>query len=402
MTIDKRLDILFKLLIIAILLSPFNYNIYSIRPLDIVLMIFILFALPIIDIKSSNFKSVLLFFVIFTVSMAMGALFSTNDSSILRGLFLYKYLLPFLLIAVLYSIPFSSRQIDLLVKFLLFAYLFLVIWVFVAVMDHILFAPRHLVAFRPAFPFRDNPFHSDAHLYSVYLSIGLMFFIGIYDKLNISTYYKIPFIIISATALLMTGSKVGILILLIGFILSLFIMKKKYIFYTIGAVSFGFLFIYSLSHISFLNIEIVNHFIFLSKRTINYDILNHISEMSRVKKMFIGIDDASIFDYIIGIGIFKSTLGWYDSLIGSLMSHVGLIGITAFIYILIRLALNNQKYLDSNTKAYYYLFIILLVCYFIANNVTEFYLVSRSVFPFILYLAILYHYMRLEYSTKNR
>ena len=159
MTVDKRLNILFKLLMLAVVLSPFNYNIYSIRPLDIVLIIFIAYAIPLIDTKSMNFKSVLLFFVIFIASMIMGSLFSTNDSSIVRGFFLYKYILPFLLIAVLYSIPFSSKQVDLLVKFLFIAYLFLVLWVFIAIMDHILFAPRHISGFRPAFPFRDNPFH---------------------------------------------------------------------------------------------------------------------------------------------------------------------------------------------------------------------------------------------------
>ena len=402
MTIDKRLDILFKLLVLAIVLSPFNYNIYSIRPLDIVLVIFILFAIPIINVQSNNLKSVLLFFGIFTASIVMGSLFSNNDTHILRGIFLYKYLLPFLLIAILYSMPFTSKQVDLLVKFLFFVYLFLVIWVFIAVMDHILFAPRHISGFRPAFPFRDNPFHSDAHLYSVYLSIGLIFFAGIYNKLNIATYYKIPFILISLTALLMTGSKVGVLILFISLILSLLILKKRYIFYILGAVSIGFLFIYNLTYLSSLNIEIINHFIYLSNRTLDYEILNNIAETSRVKKMFIGIEDASIFNYLIGIGIFKATLGWYDSLIGSLMSAVGLIGIIVFIYILFRLVLNNQKYVDGNTKVYNYLFIILLICYFIANNTTEFYLVSRSVFPFILYLSILYHYMRFEYSKKNK
>ncbi len=402
MTIDKRLDILFKLLILAVMLSPFNYNIYSIRPLDIVLIIFIILAIPMINIQSNNLKSVLLFFTIFTVSIAMGAIFSSNDTNLLRGLFIYKYLLPFLLIAVVYSIPFNSKQLDLLVKVLFFAYLFLVIWVFIAVLDHILFAPKHISSFRPAFPFRDNPFHSDAHLYSIYLSVGLIFFIGMYNKLNISGYYKIPFILLSLAALLMTGSKTGILILVISLIMSLFIMKKKYIFYTIATVSIGLLFIYSLSHMSSLNIEFINHFIFLSNRAFSYESLSAYLESNRIEKMYMGIADASIFNYFIGVGIFKSILTWYDSLIGSLMSHVGLVGILAFLYVLFRLVLNNQKYVDSHTKVYYYLFIILLICYFIANNITEFYLVSRSVFPFVMYLSILYHYMRLEYLKKDK
>ncbi len=401
MTIDRRLNILFKLLILAIILSPFNYNINSIRPLDIVLVIFILLAMPIISVQSKNLKSVLLFFIIFAASIAMGSLYSSNDTSIVRGLFIYKYLLPFLLIAVLYCIPFNSKQIDLLLKSLFFVYLFLVLWVFIAILEHNLYDPRKLMSFRPALPFRDDPIHSDAHLYSTYLSIGLIFFIGIYNKINISTYYKIPFILLSLSAILMTGSKTGILILLIGLVLSLFIMKKKYILYTIGTVSIGLLFIYSLSYMSSLNMEFINHFIYLSNRTIDYEILNNIAESSRIKKMYVGISDASIFNYFIGIGIFKSTLTWHDSLIGSLMAHVGVIGIGVFLYILVQLVLNNQKYFDSNTKIYNYLFIILLVCYFISNNITEFYLVSRSLFPFIMYLAILYHYMRLEYSTNR-
>ena len=398
MTIDRRLDILFKLLIIAILLSPFNYNVYSIRPLDIVLVIFILFAIPIINIKSNNFKISSLFFVIFTASIVMGALFSTNETHILRGIFIYKYLLPFLLIAVLYSMPFSSKQIDQLLKLLFYVYLFLVFWVFADMIDYRFIEQRTYIAHRPAFPFRDNSIEklSDAHLYSTYLSIGLIFFIGVYDKLNISNYYKIPFIIISLLALAITGSKTGVLVLLIGLFLLLLKTKKKYIVYAgSGLVAFFAL------YYTFVKLDIINiKYMFVFKRIVDFSFLDNISRYSRIIKMNIGIEDAAIFDYLIGVGIFKSSLIWYDSLIGILFSHIGLIGILVFIFILFRLALNNGEYLNKDTMKYNYLFMVVLVCYFIANLITEFFLISRSMFPVALYLSILYHYQKLAYNKR--
>ena len=349
MTIDKRLDILSKLLILAIILSPFNYNIYSIRPLDIVVIIFILLALPIIDVKSINFKSAFLFFAVFSASIIMGSLFSTNEAHILKGIFIYKYLLPFLLIAVLYSIPFNSKQIDTILKLLFYIYLFLVFWVFFDMIEHA-FKENAYPQHRPAFPFRDNSIAklSDAHLYSTYLSIGLIFFMGIYNKLHISNYYKIPFIAVSLLALALSGSKTGILVLLVGLFLLLFKLNKKYILYT-GA---GIMSFYALLHIlTTLNILSYN-FMFVLNRIFDFSFLDNLSQYSRVVKMMTGIEDAAIFHYLIGIGIFKSSLIWYDSLIGILFSHVGLIGILVLMYLLFRLVLNNREYLNKDTMKY--------------------------------------------------
>lgn len=399
MTIDKRLDILLKLLLLAILLSPFNYSIYSIRPLDIVLVTFILFAIPIINTKRINLTSALLFFAIFIFSIIMGSIFSANETHILNGIFIYKYLLPFLLIAALYSMPLNSKQLDLLVKYSFYIYLFLVFWVFFDMIEwH--FRYDTYIAHRPAFPFRDNSIKklSDAHLYSTYLSIGLLFFMGIYDKLNISNYYKIPLITVVLIALALTGSKTGVLVLLAGLLFLLFKAGKKYIVYAgVGLITFFALF-YTFSKLGLLS----RNFMFVFERITDLNFIDNISRYSRVIKMNIGIEDAAIFDYIIGIGIFKSSLIWYDSLIGILFSHIGGIGILVFLYILLRLVANNRDYLNKDTAKYNYLFTVLLICYFIANLITEFFLISRSVFPVILYLSILYHYQKLEYKQVKK
>jgi hypothetical protein len=139
---------------------------------------------------------------------------------------------------------------------------------------------------------------------------------------------------------------------------------------------------------------------FVFKRIVDFSFLDNISRYSRIIKMNIGIEDAAIFDYLIGVGIFKSSLIWYDSLIGILFSHIGLIGILVFIFILFRLALNNGEYLNKDTMKYNYLFMVVLVCYFIANLITEFFLISRSMFPVALYLSILYHYQKLAYNKR--
>ncbi len=137
---------------------------------------------------------------------------------------------------------------------------------------------------------------------------------------------------------------------------------------------------------------------FVLKRIVDLSFLDNISHYSRVVKTGIGIEDTAIFHHLIGIGIFKSSRTWYDSLVGILFSHVGLIGFLIFIYLLFKLIQNNRDYCDENTKRYNYLFMVVLVCYIVANFITEFFLISRSVFPVVLYLSILYHYQKLEYG----
>jgi hypothetical protein len=188
------------------------------------------------------------------------------------------------------------------------------------------------------------------------------------------------------------------LVLLAGLLFFLLKTKRVYIIYT----GFG-LFVFSVMLLSAYEFGFLNeNLMFVVSRVVDLSFLDNIGHYSRVVKTLIGINDASIFHYLIGVGIFKSSLIWYDSLVGILFSHVGLIGFVVFIYLLFRLMMANKSYLDKNTAMYNYLFIAILVCYFIANLITEFFLISRSVFPIVLYLSILYHYQKLEYGKVSQ
>jgi hypothetical protein len=138
----------------------------------------------------------------------------------------------------------------------------------------------------------------------------------------------------------------------------------------------------------------------LVERITSTEFSNDSSFLGRIKKFGIGLADSERVYFFIGTGVLHSSLVWYDSLAGSLMSHVGLLGCTIFFLILYKLR-KNTVHSGQKDKKKATMVTILLICYVVANLITEYFLVSRSVFPFLVYLFILHQYIKLENYDSN-
>ena len=370
---------------------PINYSWQSLRLLDIFSIVMFLIALPFVSIKKENLVIVSLFFVIFFFSILIGT-FSIVEFDSKRLIFIYKYLYPFLLVLVFYNLNLNRFQLKTLVKYMFFTHIFLVIWVYVYI--YMVSVGQIHGSFRPSFPFSNDFLASDAHLYSSVLAIGTLFFTMCFKHINNSKFLFLIFLILSLTAMMLTGSRTGILVYIIGMIMYLVFIKKNFLF-----VIFAFSLL-SLIIIYFDMPLIPDELTRVIDRITNTNILNDESFKGRIQKLGIGLHDSEKMYFVFGTGVLNSSLIWYDSLIGSLMSHVGLLGFIVFFLMLYKLKKNTVNLASKdNEKAA--IFTILLVCYVFANFITEYFLISRGVFPIVVYLSILHQYIKIEHSKNN-
>jgi hypothetical protein len=383
--------IVFILLLLSIIVYPINYSIGGLRLLDVSFLLMFLFSLKFITIRKINLLYILPFFIVFTVSILIGNILSDNVINLTRLIFIYKYSFPFLLIMILYNLKLNKLQLKKLLNYTFLSYIFLVLWVYVYL---------YLVAngnihgsFRPSYPLSNDYSVSDAHLYSSTLSVGLVFFVLFYRYTNYSKALLLLFLPVSLGAVLLTGSKSGLAIIIISILAYSLLNIKKILSWT------PLIFILLILAMAIFYIEIPKNYISLLERATTF----HIDEstLSRIIKMFIGIKDAENAFFLVGAGILNSSLIWYDSLIGILMSHSGLLGFLSFFFILYVFWLNTML-INVKKNEIKNIFTIVLLGYILANFITEFFLLSRSVFPIIIYLFITYQYLKLEEDLASK
>jgi len=382
-------DLVYKLILLSIIVYPINYTIGGLRLLDFIFFLMFFLSLKFVTVKKNNLLIVLPFFILLVLSIMMGDIFTDNALNYERIIFIYKYSYPFILIMILYNLNLTKNQLDKIFNFALFSYIVLVLWVYLY-----LYLKLHNMisgSFRPSFPFSNDFWISDAHLYSATLAVGLLFF-SLFK--NYSIKYKIPFVIISFGAIILTGSRSGLLVFIIGIFIYGIVNIKKFIVYLpiiIGTISVFMV----LSNF----IEIPHNYMLLVERASNFDVSNDASSMGRITKMLVGINDSSYILYLLGVGLMQSSYTWYDSLVGILMSHVGLLGFISFFFVLYVFRLNT---INIPIKSHYkIIFTIVLYCYIIANFITEYFFISRSVFPIVIYLFILHYSIKSQYEESK-
>lgn len=393
MTISLR-NCSFVLLLLSVIAYPINYSAGGLRILDILFFLSVLVSLPFLTLKRSNLLLVSFFFLVFLISILSGFVL-IGDFNNERLIFVYKYFYPFALILIFYNLDLDHTQLNTLLKCMLASHVALVVWVFVY--TYLVATGQLYGSFRPSFPFSNDYIASDAHLYSSVLAIGSLFFTMFFKHMYSSKIVFLIFVLISLTAMLLTGSRTGILVYMIGMSMYLISTDKRF-----SSAIFTLICVSTLTSIViiFSDIQIPDEYVRLVDRITSTDLSNDSSVLGRIQKLAIGLADSERSYFFIGTGVLHSSLIWYDSLAGSLMSHVGLLGCTIFFLILYKLRKNTvHSGLKNKKKAT--MFTILLICYVTANLITEYFLVSRSVFPFLVYLFILHQYVKLEnYDSK--
>ena len=375
------------LLLLSVVSYPINYSIGGLRLIDALFFLSLFISIPFLTIKKNNLLLVLLFFGVFSMSILFGMILIGNFSTD-RLIFVYKYLYPFCLILILFNLNLSSKQLNMLVKFMFFSHLALSAWVFLYI--YLVSTGKIYGSFRVSFPFSNDYVASDSHLFSSVLAIGALFFTMFFRQIYSSRILFLFFLTLSASAIVLTGSRTGLVVFTLGIGLYVMTAGRRVMigfFGSFGALSIGLLFLVS------SGIAMPDEIMMLTNRITGTDFSSDSSFLGRIEKMGIGLVDSEKMYYLFGVGVLHSSLIWYDSLVGSLMSHVGLLGSMIFVLILFKLWRNTVYAAKTKTSI---IVAVMLVCYVIANFITEYFLISRSVFPFLIYLFILREYSRLE------
>jgi hypothetical protein len=384
--------IVFLFLLLSIIVYPINYSIGGLRLLDVSFLLMFIFSLKYIKVRKINLLYILPFVIVFTISILIGSILSDNVINLTRIIFIYKYSFPFLLVMILYNLNLNNLQLKKLLNYTFFSYIFLVLWVYVYL---------YLVAngnihgsSRPSYPLSNDYRVSGAHLYSSTLSVGLVFFVLFYKYTNYSKALLLLFLPVSLGAVLLTGSKSGLVVIIFSILFHSLLNIKKILSWT---PSF---FISLMLVMAIFYIGMPKSHMYLLERATTFN-LNDESYLSRITKMFTGIKDAENTFFLVGTGILTSSLTWYDSLIGILMSHSGALGFLSFFFILYYFW-RNTMLINVKKSEIKNIFTILFFGYILANFITEFFLLSRSLFPVIIYLFITYQYLKLEEGLVNK
>ena len=388
-------ELIFLIIIIA---YPINIELgFSIRIIDMM----VLFALIIFFLNYKFKKSVItnlsfILFFIYLISTIYGML-NVGIKNYENFFFIYKYILPFLLILLLSNLKLKYSSINKLIKVAVFVYLFMIVWVYFFI--GLSFVGVFPLGLRPAFPFTDvwSEKTTDAHLYSAYISNGLIFFIVLckMNYLKISGFIKNIIVIMSLVSMLLTGSRNGLLsfglsyMVIISYPLIDNLINNKFLFSRKGflkSIIFGVLGTIAVFILlqNFLDSEDLGKFV---SRALNFNFFNDTSSSQRVEQLATAFNLIVNESLMFGIGMQSYSGQWFDGGVAAVLVSMGLLGVVIYIAIIVTFLVRlNMKKVDSVLVFY---IAIVFFNYIIANLVSEFFLITRSVVPFSINIALL-------------
>ena len=395
----------FSAICVCLVVFSINYEFFGfLRILDlIILTLFGLFFFLKPKINNKQLVTFLLIAFVLVLSTYLGVL-KNGPIKISRLIFIYKYLFIFLLPWLIVSVIKTEKQIIIVNKLLLINFILLSIWSWMYV--YLRFIGLIDGQPRPSFPTLE--FHqSDAHLYSSYLGFFLsayILYIKDFFRHNLFLSFIISFN--GIVGLLMTGSRTGILLISITFLAFSFSEFKNYLNLVnkFKKIQIKKLF-YALSILIFLiellfmfQYEFINNLNYLIQRTLNFNLLNDLSSLSRLTKLTLSFEEVSHLGWLLGNGL-KSKLTWYDGIFSMLMAHGGLLIIILFIifYFLIM----KKIFVNVLNKKNHKIFVFLIGIYLISNLITEHIMISRNAFPVLVFLATMYVTIKKKTISNN-
>jgi hypothetical protein len=388
------------LLLLLTITYSINYDIgFSIRVGDLAALLFISWAL-----FSSRFRvtSTVVFALGFFFVYVLSAIYGILVLGIVHAanlLFIYKYALAFLLLWCICSVRLTDPQVHRLIRSAVFVFILLILWVFV----HVWLVTHGLatLSFRPSFPFSNGPvWASDAHLYSAFLSNGLVAFL-VFAKARV---IRVPFPLLVLTcllgiaALLLTGSRGGLLTFAgtVGLLATMELARKlsrgrltvrraTLVTAAVGVAVVAGILAFNAHGVVNQSQEVLR----LLDRALNFGFGNDASAQSRLQKNWDAIVLLSHQIPLIGVGMQSVGRSWYDSSIGALLVSSGLVGGVLFLCALTAFLWENLKAARANARfpEFTVLFFV-VVNYAAANLITEFFLVTRSLVPFVLWAGL--------------
>jgi hypothetical protein len=384
---------------LSLITLPINISLWGIARLS---DIFIIITVAAIASTNPYFKktSVIIFSAFYIVLISSDLLNSSLNKIRYEGVvFYYKYSLLFIIPYIVSQIIISRNRLLFLVKILNSVYLFLVLWVYI----YYVLRVNGLIQGNPrvSYPFSD--YHmSDAHVYSSYLSFTFVAYFEYFRKvLNHGAIISALVLVFSVSALILTGSKTGILILLI-YLSVLIINLRKYSkkssikYFIVISIAVSIMsFIVAHNKLEKKDIETM----YMRSVTVN---LNDSSITSRYNYFINAVDEIGGKLLLIGNGPTGAKQKWYDGGISIILAHSGLLGLLLLLSYIYMLFINSKKYsyYRHNYKLHR-VFTILLFIYFILSVITEHYLLTRNILPATTILSVIYANIKLNYIESS-
>ena len=391
--INKLNYILFSLVII---LYPINYKLaLFFRPSDLLICILMLSFLLFYKFTFDYFFFLLLSFLFIFISTFL-SYSNFSDTDFINYVFIYKIFSIVLIIACIDH--FSKIKWDKFIHKALFAlFIFQILWVFIyGILIKLGLDGNVRVSF--IFSNLEDRRMSDAHLYGNLLALSLIFYLMFWKEyFNINYIYTVIIILLTCAAVLMTGSKNPLLIILIYFC---FIYIPIFIRKTLITDLLKTFIILIFFYLLFKNqiIDIINFTLNYLEGTRYQALLNRIyygivspagddSYSGRIKNFYLAISFTEYSFGIFGRGL-NSTFRYFDGFLSIIIALGGFIFVLLFIFFtafhFIKLINTYQNY--EIFKKYLIFLSLVLISIFI----TEFIFITRWMIPVVSMLILLY------------
>lgn len=336
-------------------------------------------------------RNVMLTLSIFAILLILSILLSMVKGFQIRmqGMgFFYKYLFPFLIVALLrtYSEKITFKYFT---KIWLFSGLLLASW---TLLYPILVASGAIYGtMRPSFPFSDDFRFSDAHLLSYVLAI---YFCG---TLYLQKWAREPvkfniILILEFVAMISTGSRTGLTLSILFILLTGFFSLMMKFDNSAFKVNKRIIVLILICSIAFP--YVINNYLDASlvARAINLDVFNDASSSARIKLFYISLNEAWN-GFPFSSGPLSSEAIFYDGIHSILIAHFGLFGFVCIV-LLVGIYLINLFRLDIHLG-------IFALVFFLGLLITEYVLVSRGAFSLFFFLTCIQLMIRANNTEEN-
>jgi len=322
-------------------------------------------------------------------------------------IFFYKYGVLFLGTWLIMSSRLTEPQVFCAMRALLVSFVVVVIYVLLTVGQKAIMHPDSIATFRPNFPFtppvgEQGGYLGDAHLLAAYLSTGLVA-VFLFQETGLLRLHPLlcdVVLLLAGTAMVLTGSRNGIVTsaaVLFGFLLvsvrdrllrvdGLLRIRRN----TLRMFICTVLIVGVAWTVGARYADILGKLDRLLTRATSIDFSDDRSAMGRVKKLTAAADIVLDGPVVIGIGMQSSPRRFYDGAVAALLVSSGCMGLgvyAAIIYFF--LAGVRREAARNRRKAEYSILLFVTANYILANLITEFFLVSRSVVPFCVFLGLM-------------
>jgi len=328
---------------------------------------------------------------------------NNNNINYTGLVFYYKYSLIFLIPLIVIDVVNNKNRLIRIVSILYYIYLFLIIWVYI----YYILRTEGFIQGNPrvSYPF-SNYNLPDAHVYSSYLSFTFLAYHEYIKKiLNHTNIHSYIVFILAVGALLLTGSKTGLLVISIYFIIYIMRFISSFSKKQLGIIITTTLTL-SISILILFNTQNDNDidsfsYSYLYNRATTYNVKGD-SINGRLQGGIHALKEILPNFLLIGNGPTGARLKWYDGGLSILLSHGGVLGLLSLIiYIYMIHARSKRRSIIGKAYSLHKVFTLLLFTYLLLSVITEHFLITRNLLPVITLLSVIYANIKLNYIESS-